>query len=110
MKYEDVLERLIGEDWHAHMQSALTRVDAQIGEGKARVNEHAVHMATLDKIASPELHAISQELQRNLEEGLRLLMHQRGVLVRELAYIERRKDVALGLHFKLGKADRMAPT
>ena len=37
-------------------------------------------------------------------------MLHRGHLVRDLAYIERKKYIALGRHFKLGKADRMVPT
>ena len=105
MTPEDALQRLSDDDWHAHIQSGLTRVDELIDDAKVRVAEHAAHMAALEKSA-PELHAVSRGLQRNLEEGLRHLMHQRGILLRELTYIERRKDVALGLYFRLGKADR----
>jgi hypothetical protein len=63
-------------------------VDELIFEAEVRIAEHAVQMAKLEKSASAELHAISQQVQHNLEEGLRLLMHQRSVLARELAYIE----------------------
>jgi chromosome segregation ATPase len=100
----DALKRLSDDDWYAHLQSDLTRVEELIDDAQARVAEHAAHIATFEKSA-PELHAVSRELQRNLEEGLRLLLHQRGLLVRELASIERRKNVALGLYFRLGKAD-----
>jgi len=109
MEYEVALGRKFGEDWRAHVQSALTRIDGRIDDAQARIAEHAAHMATHERSASPELYAVSRDMQQNLEEGLRLLIHQRGILLRELAYIERRKNVRLGLHFKLGNADRMAP-
>ena len=81
------------DDAHAHIQSHLERVDELIYGAEARLVEHAAHMAKLEG-ASAELHAVSQQVQRNLEEGLRLLLHQRNVLTRELAYIERRRDPA----------------
>ena len=110
MATEDTLERLSGYDRHARVQSLLTRVDELIVEAKARVAAHATQMATVEKNSFRELYAVSQEVHRTLEEGLNLLMHQRDVLVRELAYIERTKDVALGHHFKLSKVDRLSPT
>ena len=105
MTPEDALKRLSDDGWYAYLQSGLTRVDELIDDAKARVAEHAAHIATIEKSA-PELYAVSTELQRNLEEGLRLLLRQRGLLVRELEYIERRKNVALGLYFRLGNTDR----
>lgn len=104
MTPEDALQRLSDDDWHAHIQSGLTRVDELIDDAKARVADTWQHLKR-----APELHAVSRELQRNLEEGLRHLMHQRGILLRELTYIERKKNVALGLYFRLGKADRPHP-
>jgi len=82
------------DDAHAHVQSHLMRVEELIYGAEARLAEHAAHMAKLEKSASPELLAVSQQVQRNLEEGLRLLIHQRNILARELAYIEHRRDQA----------------
>jgi hypothetical protein len=81
------------DDARAHVQSHLERVDELIYGAEARLVEHAVHMAKLET-ATPELEAVSQQVQRNLEEGLRLLLHQRNILTRELAYIEGRRDQA----------------
>ena len=105
------MRRLSGDDgWHAHVQSHLTRVDELIGEAKVRVAEHAARMDAFDKSLPPPIYAASRDVQHNLEEGLRFLIRQRGVLAREMAYIERRKNVELGFHSNWGKADRMAPT
>jgi hypothetical protein len=54
MTPQDALQRLSDDDWHAHAQSGLTQVDELIDDAKARVAEHAAHMATLEKTA-PEL-------------------------------------------------------
>ena len=93
MTPEDSLKRLSDDSHHAHLQSHLKRVDELIGAGEARVAEHAAHMAKLEWIASPELFAVSREVHHNLEVGLQLLLHQRGMLLRELAFIERKKDL-----------------
>jgi hypothetical protein len=100
MAGKDTRRRFSDDDWHAHVQSHLARVDALIGEAQARIVEHAAHMAKLEKSAIPHLHAVSQQLHHNLEEGLRLLLYQRDILARELAYIERREYVALGAPFQ----------
>src|SRR5262245_6346637 len=93
MNYEDALKPSSGEDWHAHVLADLARLDELIGDAKARITQQAAHMARLEKEV-PELHAVSRGLQRNLGDGLRLLMHRRDNLMRELAYIESRKNVA----------------
>ena len=82
----------------AHVLADLARLDELIDEAKVRVFRHAAHSATLEEI--PELYAVSRKLQRNLEEGLRLLMHQRDHLERELAYIER-KERCFGPPFQI---------
>ena len=97
MAPKDARRRFSDDDWHAHVQSHLARVNELIAEAEARVVEHAAHMAALEKSAIPHLHAVSQQLHHNLEEGLRLLLYQRDILARELAYIERREYVALGV-------------
>src|SRR5215510_11486552 len=97
-----VLERLSGYDRDARVQALLSRLDELIVEAKARVAAHAEHMEAFDESLPPSVYALSQEVQHNLENGLRLLMGQRDVLVRELAYIERMKDVAFSHHFKVG--------
>jgi hypothetical protein len=61
-----------------------------IGGAEARIAEHVAHMAMLEKEAPSELNAVSRRAQHNLEEGLRLLLQQRGILLRELASIERK--------------------
>src|SRR5262245_14995290 len=93
MTPEDTLKRLSDDSYHAHVQSHLMRVDELIGAAEARVAEHAAHMARLERFASPELFAVSREVQHNLEVGLQLFLHQRGMLMRELAFIERKKDL-----------------
>jgi len=105
MTPQDAMRRLSGDDgWHAHVQSHLTRADELIGEAKARVAEHAARMNAFDKSLPPPIYAVSRDVQHNLEEGLRYLIHQRSVLAREIAYIERRKNVALGLYSNLGQS------
>ena len=108
MATDDTLERPSGDDRHARLQKLLTRVDELIVAAKARVAAHAAQMATIEKNSFRELYAVSQEVHRTLEEGLSLLLHRRDVLVRELAYVERR-TLPWSPHFKLGKADRTAP-
>lgn len=103
MTTEDTPERLRGYDRHARVQALLTRLDELIVEAKARVAAHAARMTTVEKNSFRELYGVSQEVHRTLEEGLRLLMHQRDVLVRELAYIERTKNMALVHPFKIGQ-------
>jgi len=93
MTSEDTLRRLSDDSYHAHVQSHLKRVDELIGAAEARVAGHAAHMEKLERIASPELFAVSREVQHNLEVGLQLLLHQRGTLLRELAFIERKRDL-----------------
>src|SRR5262245_37822154 len=103
MAREDDLKWVNRGDWHAYVLADLARLDGLIGDAKARITQQAAHMARLEKI--PELHAVSRGLQRNLGEGLRLLMHRRDHLMRELAYIERRRTSR-----KLGNADQVPST
>jgi hypothetical protein len=85
MAPETALKRLSDDGYNAHLQAHLTPLIALIGDAEVRIAEHAAHMAKLEKDAPPELHAVSRRLQHNLKEGLRLLMQQRGILLRELA-------------------------
>ena len=63
MAAEVALKRLSDADWRAHLQSGLTRIDALIAHANARVAEHAAHMATLERRTSPELYAVSRDVQ-----------------------------------------------
>jgi hypothetical protein len=96
MTPKDALKRLGGDERRARPSVGSDARKWLIGDAKVRIAKHAAHMATPEK-SFPDLDAVSLELQRNFEAGLRLLMQQRGLLVRELAYIERRKIVARGL-------------
>ena len=100
MSLEDAMKLLRDDGWHARLRSGLTRVDELIRGAEGRIAEHA---AMLEK-SVPGLHAVSRELQHNLEEGLRFLMDQRGLLMRELAYIEFRKAD----HFAFHRSDSAA--
>ena len=73
----------------AHVLADLARLDEAIRDAEARVAQHAAHMATLKKF--PELHDVSRQLHGNLEEALRLLMHQRDHLERELGTLSVRR-------------------
>ena len=91
------MKRLSDDDRLAHVQSVVTRVSQLISDAEIRIVKHAAHMATLEKSA-PELGRVSQKLHRNMEQGLRILMHNREALVRELADLERKRDGASARH------------
>ena len=74
-------------------------------DAKGRVAQHAAHMATLAKIS--EVHAVSRKPHGNLEDGLRLLMHQRDY---QSGSSRTSRNVALDPPFQICKADRMPLT
>lgn len=96
MTPNEARKRIMGDEWRAYVQERLTRTEDLIEKSRARIADHAAAMEWIDRNGSPRLYAMSRNLHRNLEEGLKLLADHRAMLVRELQYIERCKAVEAG--------------
>ena len=96
---EQARKRMIGDEWLAQVRERLRRIEDLIEQSSVRIAEHATVMERMDR-DSPRLYAISRDLHRNLEEGLKMLVHHQAIMWRELQYIERCRAVEAGRNYQ----------
>jgi hypothetical protein len=84
-----------GERWIEHLYDLLDEADIRIDQAQQRIVSHRQLMRELAPDGPQS--EVSIELHRNLQEGLRLLLAHRGMVINELAHLVRRKKRLLEL-------------
>lgn len=89
------LEKLLGLNRRGQLRALRHRSDELIEEARRRIVAHYELLAKIGKHDRRQFVNWSA-LHQNLEAGLTLLTQQREMIIRELAYIDRKRPRNLG--------------
>ena len=83
------------EHWIEHLYDLLDAADIRIDQAQQRIISHRQLMRDLARDGPQS--DVSIDLHCNLQEGLRLLLVHRGMVISELSYLVRRQKRLLEL-------------